>query len=47
VLRSLAPAIDEQDVYVCGPDGMALAAIAALRAAGVPKRSIHRESFEF
>jgi len=47
VLRSLAPAIDEQDVYVCGPDGMASAAIAALRAAGVPKRSIHRESFEF
>jgi hypothetical protein len=26
---------------------MASAAIAALRAAGVPKRSIHRESFEF
>src|SRR6202044_97424 len=22
VLRSLAPAIDEQEVYVCGPDGM-------------------------
>jgi predicted ferric reductase len=46
VLRSLAPDLDEQDVYVCGPDGMASAAIAALRAAGVPKRSIHRESFE-
>jgi hypothetical protein len=26
---------------------MASAAITALRAAGVPKRSIHRESFEF
>jgi predicted ferric reductase len=47
VLRSLVPAIDEQDVYVCGPDGMTSAAITALRAAGVPKRSIHRESFEF
>jgi predicted ferric reductase len=47
VLRSLAPGLDEQDVYVCGPDGMAAAAITALRAAGVPKRSIHRESFEF
>ena len=47
VLRSLAPGLDEQDVYVCGPDGMALTAITALRAAGVPKRSIHRESFEF
>jgi ferredoxin-NADP reductase len=47
VLRSLAPGLIEQDVYVCGPDGMAEAAITALRAAGVPKRSIHRESFEF
>jgi ferredoxin-NADP reductase len=46
-LRSLAPGLAEQDVYVCGPDGMAAAAITALRAAGVPKRSIHRESFEF
>ena len=47
VLRSLAPGLDQQDVYVCGPDGMTSAAITALRAAGVPKRSIHRESFEF
>jgi ferredoxin-NADP reductase len=47
VLRSLAPGLVEQDVYVCGPDGMTSAAITALRAAGVPKRSIHRESFEF
>jgi ferredoxin-NADP reductase len=47
VLRSLAPGLDEQDVYVCGPDGMTSATITALRAAGVPKHSIHRESFEF
>jgi ferredoxin-NADP reductase len=47
VLRSLAPGLDQREVYVCGPDGMTSAAVEALRAAGVPKRSIHRESFEF
>ncbi len=46
VLRSLAPGLDAQDVYVCGPPGMTSAAVKALRAAGVPKRSIHHESFE-
>jgi predicted ferric reductase len=47
VLRSMVPALDEQDAYVCGPAGMTSAAVAALRAAGVPRRRIHFESFEF
>jgi predicted ferric reductase len=47
LLHSLAPGLDQQEVYVCGPAGMTSAAVKALRAAGVPKRSIHRESFEF
>jgi predicted ferric reductase len=47
VLRSLAPGLDRQEVYVCGPAGMTSDAARALRAAGVPKRSIHYESFEF
>ena len=47
VLRSLVPGLDDRDVYVCGPPGMTSASVRALRAAGVPKRSIHRESFEF
>jgi predicted ferric reductase len=47
VLRSLAPGLEAQDVYVCGPPGMTSAAVKALRAAGVPRRSIHHESFEF
>ena len=47
VLRSLVPGLDDRDVYVCGPPGMTSAAVRALRAAGVPKRSIHHESFEF
>ena len=37
----------DHDVYLCGPPGMTDAAIAALRGAGVPRRQIHHESFEF
>jgi predicted ferric reductase len=46
-LRSLVPGLDQQEVYVCGPSGMTSAAVKALRAAGVPPRQIHFESFEF
>jgi predicted ferric reductase len=35
------------DVYVCGPGGMTAAVGAALRTAGVPRRQIHSETFEF
>jgi predicted ferric reductase len=47
MLRSLVPALDQQEVYVCGPSGMTSAAVEALHAAGVPRRQIHFESFEF
>ncbi len=47
VLRSLVPGLQRHDVYVCGPAGMTSAAVEALQAAGVPKRHIHFESFEF
>jgi len=47
MLRSLVPGLDQQEVYVCGPSGMTSAAVKALRAAGVPRRQIHFESFEF
>jgi ferredoxin-NADP reductase len=33
-------------VYVCGPHGFARDVYEALRAAGVPDRRIHHESFE-
>jgi ferredoxin-NADP reductase len=45
-LPALVPGLREHDVYVCGPPGMTAAAIAALRAAGVPRRHIHTEDFE-
>jgi ferredoxin-NADP reductase len=47
VLQQLAPGLHRQDVYLCGPPGMTEAAMAALSAAGVPRRHIHHESFEF
>ncbi len=46
-LRDLVPDLDQVDAYVCGPPGMIAAASAALAAAGVARRRIHAESFEF
>ncbi len=37
----------DHDVYVCGPAGMAQSTVTALRAAKVPRRHIHSESFQF
>ena len=47
VLREFAPDLAAMDAYVCGPPGMTAAAVAALRAAGAPRRHIHVEAFEF
>jgi predicted ferric reductase len=46
-LRKILPDIARHDVYLCGPPGLAKESYAALRAAGVPDRRIHHESFEF
>lgn len=46
-LQLLAPGVHRMDVYLCGPPGMTGSAVAALTAAGVPRRRIHYESFEF
>jgi ferredoxin-NADP reductase len=46
-LTANLPDLREHDVYVCGPDGMTAAVTAALREAGVPRRQIHTETFEF
>lgn len=45
VIRHLLPDPTGWDVYVCGPDTWAAAVRRDLRAAGVPRRDIHDESF--
>ncbi|MFF3502666.1 ferric reductase-like transmembrane domain-containing protein [Streptomyces sp. NPDC003247] len=45
-LRASVPGLADHDVYLCGPPGFARDVYAALRAAGVPDRRIHHESFE-
>jgi ferredoxin-NADP reductase len=46
-LNDLVPGLHRHDVYLCGPAGMAGTAIGALRDAGVPRRRIYHEKFEF
>ncbi|MGW2644535.1 ferredoxin reductase family protein [Streptomyces sp. NPDC001393] len=45
-LRATFPGLAGHDVYICGPHGFAQDVYQALRAAGVPDRRIHHESFE-
>nr|BFD85849.1 ferredoxin reductase family protein [Streptomyces sp. Xyl84] len=45
-LREAVPGLAGHDVYLCGPHAFAQDVYAALRAAGVPDRRIHHESFE-
>jgi len=46
-LTRMVPDLGEHEVYVCGPPELVQALIPRLRQAGVPKRCIHFESFEF
>lgn len=46
-LMRLVPNLVRHDVFICGPDAMAVAVRAGLRRAGVPSGNIHHESFTF
>jgi predicted ferric reductase len=46
-LMKMVPDLAHRDVYLCGPAGMAEATGRELRRAGVPRRRIHTEAFEF
>jgi predicted ferric reductase len=41
------PGLAGHDVYLCGPPGLTAEVTRELRSAGVPRRQVHRESFEF
>jgi predicted ferric reductase len=46
-LQRLVPGLHRYEAYVCGPPGMTATAVNSLRAAGIPARRIHHESFDF
>jgi ferredoxin-NADP reductase len=46
LLKAL-PDIPDRDVFICGPESFTAAVAAECRAAGVPARRIHFESFAF
>jgi ferredoxin-NADP reductase/DMSO/TMAO reductase YedYZ heme-binding membrane subunit len=46
-LQRAVPGLHRCEAYVCGPAGMTEAAVRSLATAGIPRRRIHRESFDF
>jgi ferredoxin-NADP reductase len=46
-LQRMVPGLHRYEAYVCGPSGMTETAVESLLELGVPRRRIHRESFEF
>jgi ferredoxin-NADP reductase len=46
-LQRTVPGLHRYEAYVCGPSGMTEAAVKSLVAAGIPRRRIHHESFDF
>jgi len=46
-LQQTVPGLHRYEAYVCGPTGMTQAAVNSLLAAGIPRRRIHHESFDF
>ena len=46
-LRRLVPGLQRYEAYVCGPPGMIQTVIASLGEAGISRRRIHHESFDF
>ncbi len=46
-LSTLVPGLREHDVYLCASPGLATAVRAALAGAGLPRRQLHEEVFDF
>jgi predicted ferric reductase len=46
-LTRIVPGLHRREAYICGPPGMVDTVRASLRTAGMPRRRIHHESFDF
>jgi predicted ferric reductase len=46
-LQQTVPGLHRYEAYVCGPSGMTKTAVESLVAAGIPRRRIHHENFDF
>jgi predicted ferric reductase len=46
-LQQTVPGLHRYEAYVCGPASMTQATVNSLIAAGIPRRRIHHESFDF
>jgi predicted ferric reductase len=46
-LTRIVPSLHRREAYICGPPGMVDTVRASLRTAGMPRRRIHHESFDF
>jgi predicted ferric reductase len=46
-LQNGVPGLHRYEAYVCGPTGMTVAAVKALREAGIRRHRIHHETFDF
>jgi ferredoxin-NADP reductase/DMSO/TMAO reductase YedYZ heme-binding membrane subunit len=46
-LAHLVPGLQRYEAYVCGPNGMTQTAVESLWAAGVRRRHVHHETFDF
>jgi predicted ferric reductase len=46
-LQNGVPGLHRYEAYVCGPPGMTMAAVKALREAGIRRHRIHHETFDF
>ena len=46
-LQRLVPGLHRYEVYVCGPSSMTQAVVDSAAEAGIPKRRVHHESFDF
>jgi predicted ferric reductase len=46
-LRELIPDVEDCEIFLCGPPGMARAVLSSISALGIPREKVHHEAFAF